>query len=118
VNDMPSLPPIDPDETDFYFIVWCDKDGTNDGSENDSGRLQGATITTSAWTITPSGELNEITSNTAAVQIKGVSYPVNTVATIKVDSGVDGNDYVATNEITTTDGRTLNKSITIRARSK
>lgn len=108
----------DPDGADWYFRVWCSKDGLNDGSEDDQGDLQGATITASAWTISPTGELIEDAKNTAAITIRGVDYPVDTVAAIKVSAGVDGTDYECTNRITTSDGRGLDKTITIRVREQ
>lgn len=108
----------DPDGADWYFRVWCSMDGLNDGGEDDLGDLQGATIASSAWTILPTGELIEDAENTAAITIRGVVYPVNTVAAIKVSAGVDQADYECTNRITTTDGRGLDKTITIRVRQQ
>ncbi len=49
-----SLPPKDPNAVDFYHIVWCSEDGTNDGGASDTGELQGATISTTTWTV-PAG---------------------------------------------------------------
>jgi hypothetical protein len=105
------LPAKDPDDVEPYFVIWCSKDGTNDGSVNDSGELQGATISTSTWTV-PAG-LTEDSNNTNAVTIKGVSYGINTVATIWLSAGTNGGRYTLTNKITTSDSRTLSKSILI-----
>jgi hypothetical protein len=110
------LPPKDPDDTDFRYIVWCSKDGTNDGSADDTGELQGDTISVSAWTV-PSG-ITEVTSNTAAITIKGVEYPVDTVATIKLSGGTVDIDYELTNKITTGDSRILSRSITVQVREQ
>ena len=96
-----------------FFIVWCAITGTNDGGSTDTGELQGATISTSAWVIAPSGELTADSDNTAAVQIHGVDYGVNTVATIWLSGGAAGTRYVLTNTVTLSDSRTLTKSITI-----
>ncbi len=108
------LPSKDPADVDFYFIVWCDADGTNDGGATDDGELQGATISTSNWTI-PTG-ITEDSSDTNSITIQGISYSASTVATITVSGGTAGTDYELTNVITTSDGRTLSKSITIPIR--
>ena len=110
------VPPKDPNEIKPYHVVWCDKDGTNDGSANDDGELQSATISTSTWTV-PTG-LTEQSSNKNAVTIKGVSYLINTVATIWVSGGTAGNDYDVLNRVVLSDGRTLDKTITIPVRDK
>ena len=34
-----NLPEKDPASVEPYYVVWCDKDGTNDGSEDDTGEL-------------------------------------------------------------------------------
>jgi len=108
----------DPQAVDFYHIVWCSKDGTNDGGADDTGRLQGATISSSNWVISPANGLTEDAENTAAITIRGVAYAINTVATIKVSAGTAGTDYELTNTIVTSDGRTLEKTITIRVRQQ
>lgn len=109
-------PEKDPNSVEPYFVVWCDKDGTNDGSTSDDGELQGATISTVTWTI-PSG-ITKDTSNQGAVTIKGVSYGVNTVATVWLSSGTDGTDYTLACKITTSDSRTLEKSFIVPVRSQ
>jgi len=108
------LPSKDPDDTEPYFVVWCDVDGTNDGSASDDGELQSATISTSAWTV-PTGITND-TDNTSAVTVNGVSYGANTVATIWLSSGTAGITYSLTNKITTSDSRTLSQTIVIDCR--
>lgn len=108
----------DPDEVDFRHIVWCSKDGTNDGSDDDTGELQGATISTSVWSITPGSELAEDAAITNSITIRGVTYAVDTVATIKLSAGEAGSDYEVKNTITTSDGRTLEKTQTLRVRQK
>lgn len=115
---MNKLKAKDPQAVDYYHIVWCSKDGTNDGGSSDLGRLQGATIATSNWAISPGSELTKDADNTSAITIRGVDYAINTVATIKVSAGNAGSDYQLTNTITTTDGRTLEETITIRVRQQ
>jgi len=109
------LPPKDPNAVEPYFIVWCDEDGTNDGSTGDSGELQGATIGTSTWTV--SG-ITKDSDGKAAVTIAGIDYGVNTVTTIWLSGGTDGTDYDLLNRIITSDGRTLDKTITVMVRSQ
>lgn len=108
------LPSKDPDDIDFYYVVWCSENGTNDGSASDDGELQGATISTSNWTV-PAG-ITEDSSDTNTIVIQGTTYSANTVATITVSGGTVELDYTLTNVITTSDGRTLSKSITIPIR--
>lgn len=105
------MPYKDPDSVEPYFIVWCDKDGTNDGSTSDNGELQGETISTATWTV-PTG-ITKDSSNQSAVTINGISYGVNTVATIWLSGGTAGTDYSITCEITTSGSRTLDKTIVI-----
>lgn len=105
----------DPDSVEPYFIVWCDKDGTNDGSSSDDGELQGETIATATWTV-PTG-ITKDSSNTDAVTIQGVSYSANTVATVWLSGGTHNTDYDILCRITTAT-RTLDKTITIPVRSQ
>ena len=110
------LPPKDPSALEPYFIVWCDEDGTNDGTAGDAGELQGATIGTSGWTVTG---ITEDSSDKAAVTIASVAYDVDTVATIWLSGGTDGVDYELLNQIDTSDGReNLSKTITVMVRDQ
>lgn len=109
------LPPKDPSAIEPYFIVWCDEDGTNDGTPNDSGELQGATIGTSGWTLTG---ITADSDDKAAVTIAGIAYDVNTVATIWLSGGTDGVDYDLLNTVDFNDGRTLEKTITVMVRNQ
>ena len=115
---MSEWAPKDPQAIDFYYVIWCSKDGTNDGGLDDTGELQGATISTSEWAITPVNGLTEDAENTAAITIRGVSYDVDTVAAIKVSAGSAGTDYEVKNTITTDDGRTLEVTNTLRVRQQ
>ena len=109
------LPPKDPDAVEPYFIVWCDADGTNDGATGDAGELQGATISTSVWTV---AGITKDSNNKAAITIAGISYGANTVTAIWLSGGTDGTDYDLHNRIITSDSRTLDKTITVMVRSQ
>jgi len=111
-----SLPSKDPNSIEPYFIIWCDEGGINTGAATDTGELQGATISTVAWTV-PTG-ITEVTHNQQSVTIHGVVYAANTVCTIWLSGGADGIDYELNCRITTSDSRTLDKAITISVRAK
>lgn len=106
----------DPNSVEPYFFVWCDEDGVNTGGATDHGELQGATISTK--TITPASGITVDTSSLAAVTIHGVSYAINTVVTIWLSGGTDGTDYDILCRITTSDSRTLDKTMTVPVRSQ
>jgi hypothetical protein len=105
------MPSKDPNAVEPYFVVWCDPDGTNDGSASDNGELQGATISTVTWTV-PAG-ITKDSSNQNAVTIAGVDYAVNTVATIWLSSGTVNTKPEIACKITTSDSRTLEKTIIV-----
>ena len=107
-------PAKDPDSVEPFFLVWCDKTGLNDGSALDNGELQGATISTVEWTI-PTG-LTKDADNTSTITIKGVVYPVNTVATVWLSGGTADTNYDISCKITTDDGRTLQRSVHLRVK--
>jgi len=109
------LPAKDPDSIEPYFVVWCDKDGTNDGSASDDGELQGAVISSVTWTV-PTG-ITEESSNQNAITINGVSYSVNTVCTIWLSGGTAATDYSLGCKIVTNDSRTLEQTVIIPVRS-
>ena len=109
------LPAHDPDDVEPYFVVWCDEDGTNTNTAGSDGELQGATISTSAFTMTG---VTLDSENSAAVTIKGVSYGINTVSTAWISAGTAGADATGTCVITTSDSRTLSKSIIIPVRER
>lgn len=95
-----------------FFMVWCDEDGTNSGAVADAGELQGATISTVVWTV-PTG-ITKDSDNKLSVTIAGIVYAVNTVATIWLSGGTAGTEYELVCTITTSDSRTLVKSVTLR----
>jgi hypothetical protein len=108
------MPAKDPNSVEPYFIVWCDEDGTNTGATTDGGELQGATIATATWTV-PTG-ITKDSSNQNLCTIAGVSYAVNTVCTIWLSGGTTGEDYPLNCSITTSDSRTLQKTIVVPVR--
>lgn len=108
--------PKDPNSIEPFHIVWCDRDGTNNGGASDEGELQGATISTSEWTV-PSG-ITKDSDNTDAINIRGVAYAENTVATIWLSGGTAGEIYTLTNRVELSDGRTLDKSIQVRVKEE
>lgn len=111
-----ALPPKDPEDIDPYHVVWCAANGLNTGGVNDDGELQGATISSVAWTA-PDG-ITKASDNTNTVNVARVSYATNTVATIWLSGGTHGTDYTLTCKITTSDGRTLSQSIVVPVRDK
>jgi len=101
-------------DIDNRFVIWCDTDNTNDGSTTDDGYLQGATISTSSWTLDTG--LTEVSEGQASVVIDGVTYAINTVATINLSvdaASYAGSKLTARNTITTSDSRTLNHTLII-----
>jgi hypothetical protein len=106
----------DPQNVEPFFFVWCDWDGTNDGSAVDDGELQGATISTYTLTV-PSG-VTKTTDNKAAVTIRGVAYAINTVVAVWLSGGTDNKDYAITCQVVTSDGRTLEQTMIVPVRSK
>jgi hypothetical protein len=104
-------PKKDPDNVEPYFFVWCDEDGTNDGSSSDDGELQGATI--SSYTVTAESGLTLDSDNKDAISIQGVSYSANTVVTAWVSGGTDNVDYTLHCRIVTSDSRTLDSTMII-----
>ena len=105
------LPSKDPDDVEPYYVVWCSEDNTNDGSVDDTGELQGATISSVTWTV-PDG-ITKDSENEDQVVIAGITYAVNTVCTIWLSSGVAGTTYSIECKITTSDSRTLTQTIVI-----
>jgi hypothetical protein len=108
------VPSKDPNNVEPYFFVWCDKDGTNDGTASDDGELQGATI--SSYTVTAESGLTLDSDNKDAVTIRGVDYGVNTVVSAWVSGGTDDTDYTLQCRIVTSDSRTLDMTMIIPVR--
>jgi hypothetical protein len=101
----------DPDSSETFTIVWCSKNGTNDGSTGDTGALQGETISVAAGTV-PTG-LTKVSENTNITTIQGVTYALNTVHNIVMSGGTEGTNYEVFSRVTTSGGRILDKTITI-----
>lgn len=104
----------DPNDIEPVFFVWCDEDGTNTGAAADTGRLQGATI--SSYTVTAGAGITKDSDNKAAVTIHGVSYAINTVVTVWLSGGTDNNSYDVLCRIVTSDGRTLDQTMVVPVR--
>ena len=110
-----SVPAKDPAGVDPYFFVFCDiETGLNDGSVNDDGDLQGATISTYALTI-PNG-ITKDSDNKDAVTIHGVTYGANTVVTVWLSGGTVNTDYELVCVATLSDGRVSPKRMTVPVR--
>lgn len=107
--------PKDPDDIDWFFFIWCDKTGTNANSATNTGKLKGATI--SSYTLTAGTGITIITDNKDAVTIDGVSYAASTVVSMKLSVGMDNVNYEVLCRIITSDGRTLDKTMTIPVRT-
>lgn len=115
---MNELPAKDPESVEPYFVVWCGEDGTNDGSADDNGELQGETISSVTWTV-PDG-ITKDSDNKNAVVINGITYAANTVATIWLSGGTNQVDYSIECKIITsgTPARTLEKTIIVPCREQ
>ena len=85
-------PDKDPDEVLDYCLDWSDRLGSSD------------TISTSTW-IVPTGIVADNESNT------------DTTATLWLSSGMAGRRYDILNRIVTTEGRTMDHTVSIRIRS-
>lgn len=110
------MPPKDPHSVEPYFFVWCAENGVNTGAAIDTGELQGATISSYTVTVVTSG-ITKDSDNKAAVTIHGVSYAINTVVTVWLSGGTAETDYDILCRIVTSDGRTLDKTMTIPVRA-
>lgn len=106
----------DPNAVEPFQFVYASQDGVNDGTTADTGYLQGATISSSTTTV-PSG-LTKDSENTNATTVRGVSFAINTVATVWLSGGSEGETYAVVNRITTSDGRTTDQTMFIRITSK
>lgn len=107
---MKIVPSKDPNNVEPYFFIFCDEDGTNDGSASDTGELQGQTISSNTLTITGATKDSD---NQDAVTIAGVSYDVNTVVTAWLSAGVAGVDATLQCRAVTSDARTLDATMII-----
>jgi hypothetical protein len=106
-----TVEPKDPSDIDWFFFIWCSRDGTNANTTTNTGRLAGATI--SSYTLTADAGLTVVSDNKSAVTVQGVSYGASTVVSAKVSGGINGNDYNLLCEVVTSDGRTLQQTMKI-----
>jgi hypothetical protein len=90
----------DPDAVIDYVIDW-----------SASYLLSGEQITASSWFILPQGAVNDLAIDMIPPAASGV-------ATIFVTGGIAGKTYQLTNRIATDQGRTDERSITIRVEEK
>lgn len=112
---MISVPSKDPNNVEPYFFVWCSQSGTNNGGAADTGELQGATI--SSHTVTVPTGITRDSDNRSAVTIRGIAYSANTVVTVWLSGGTDGEDYDVLCRIVTSDGRTLDQTMRVPVRT-
>ena len=112
------VPEKDPNNIEPYHFIWCSKDGTNDGTTADTGELQGATISTATVTVTTANGLTKDSSNQDAATIAGISYGANTLVTVWTSAGTDNTDDDVHCRITTSDSRTLDKTMIIPVRAQ
>ena len=106
----------DPNEVDIYGVRWCSPNATNDATANDTGKLQSATISSNDWAVATG--ITEDSESVASFTAQGITFSINTVHRITLSGGTDGTDYALTSQIVTSDSRTLEKTITIKCRSK
>lgn len=106
----------DPNEVFPVHFIWCNlADGANTNNAANTGELSGATISTSSMTASSTG-ITIDSDNTSAVTVQGVTYGANTVANAWLSGGTAGENYTITNRITTSDSRTLEKTLTVKVR--
>ena len=90
----------DPDAIRTYTIDWADT-GPNDATADDTGWLQGDTISSSTWTVDTGITL--------------VADAFTTTATsVKLSGGVLGRRYKAVNRVVTTNGETDDRTIEVQ----
>ena len=104
----------DQHSVETFTVVWDSKSNLNDGSASDSGELQAETISTAVAQM-PSG-ITLDSENTNSTSIQGITYAIDTVHNMVLSGGTAGTDYDIVSRITTSGGRTLDKTITINVR--
>ena len=107
--------PKHPADDDWFYFIFCDPTGLNDGSADDNGFLQGATI--QSETVTETSPITKSGVNRASVTIQGVTYPVDTLVAVQLAGGVDLNDYPISCKIVASDGRDVTRVKTLRVRA-
>lgn len=84
-----------------YVINWASNDGTNDGTDADTGWLQGDTISTSSWTIP--APLQKISDTNTAITTKVI-----------IDGGEADKIYVCYNDVVTAAGLEERRTLILR----
>lgn len=84
-----NAPPKHPDSAKWYWLEWP------------ADELQKATITASTWTAPEGLDIDTDSKN---------GYRVG----VRLSGGVDGEDYIVTNQINTSNSEILHEQITIR----
>lgn len=84
--------PKDPHETKIYTFDWTNQLNSS------------ATIAGSTWVVT------------GVTNVQDSIVTGNLSTSIKLSGGVDGQDYICTNRVTTSDGETLERSGLLRVR--
>lgn len=87
----------DPDAVLDYHVVWADWLGTD-------------TIASSTWDVQAGLTLDSSAVNVGSVTIDGTSYAANTVTTAWLSGGTASTRYSVRNRITTTGGRTEDRT--------
>lgn len=98
-------------ETDFRVLVLCSRDGTNDGGANDTGELQGETI--SSVTTTADSNITVDSDNTLSVTWQGVTYSANTTITVWLSGGTAGTNAEIEVLASLSDGRELEYTLVV-----
>lgn len=93
----------DPHDVLDYCIDLAN-DGLNDGTDTDTGWLQGDTIASVTWTV-PTGIVKDSNTNTT------------TKGTVWLSGGTAGTDYLVTARFVTASGRTHDVSLLVKVRS-
>lgn len=109
------FPALDPNETDFRVLPFCSLNGTNDGSSNDTGELQGATIS-SHTAVAVDSSITVNSSNLSSISWRGVTYGVNTAVTVWVTGGTEGETGQVLVTVTLSDNRVLQQTMEIPIR--
>ena len=104
----------DPDSVEKWVVIWCDESNLNTGAVADGGDLQGETISTIAAQV-PAGLTLDAEEKTE-VTVAGITYAVDTTHSVTLSGGTAGETYSVTSRITTSGGRTLDRSFMIICR--
>ena len=108
-------PAIDPADVDVRHAIFCSESGLNDGSELDSGDLQGATISTIDSVIAGTG-LTVNSSNKNQTVIQATTYAVDTIINVWLSAGLDQTSTTVTIKVTLSDARELERSFGIEVK--